>query len=157
GPAGIAARRPAVSHGGQCTHRCPPERGRRRALPRRARPGGIRSGRPAVPALIHASLWDEEPAVRLGAAVALWKIDHKGPLVLDVLIRALGDANELICWIAAECLGQMGSAAREAVPVLRQALGRDFRVSLIKTGVRLALEHIEPRTPPSDAPHRRAK
>src|SRR5262249_31713808 len=28
-------------------------------------------GRPALPALIHVSLWDEEPAVRLGAAMAL--------------------------------------------------------------------------------------
>jgi HEAT repeat protein len=106
-----------------------------------------RNGRPAVPALIHASLWDEEPAVRVGAAMALWKIDQKGPLVLHVLTEALGDANELICWVAAECLGQMGPAAREAVPALRQALRRDFRLSLIMTGVRLALERIDPRAP----------
>ena len=100
--------------------------------------------RPAVSALIRASLWDEEPAVRVGAATALWKIDRKGPLVLHVLTEALGDANELICWVAAECLGQIGPAAREAVPALRQALRRDFRLSLVKTGVRLALERIDP-------------
>src|SRR5262249_1513076 len=93
-------------------------------------------GRPAVPALIHASLWDEEPAVRVGAAVALWKIDRKGPLVLHVLTKALDDVNELICWVAADCLGQMGPAAREAAPALRQALRRDFRLSLIKAAVR---------------------
>ena len=99
----------------------------------------------AVPALIHASLWDEEPGVRLEAAVALWKIDeHTTPLVLDVLINALGDANELICWIAAEHLGQMGRAARESGPALRQALRRDFRINLVKTGVSLALERIGP-------------
>jgi HEAT repeat protein len=103
------------------------------------------AGRPGVPALIHASLWDEDPAIQLGAAMALWKIDpDKGPLVLHVLIRALDDANELICWIAVEGLGQMGPAAREAVPALRQALQRDFRVSLIKTGVIHALERIGP-------------
>ena len=102
------------------------------------------AGQPGVPALIHASLWDEEPVVRLEASMALWKIDHSGPLVLYVLSKALDDANELICWIAADCLGQMGPAAREAVPALRQALQRDFRISLIKTGVRLALERIEP-------------
>jgi HEAT repeat protein len=104
-------------------------------------------GRPAVPALIHASLWDEEPAVRLGAAMALWKIDRNGPLVLHVLTEALGDANELICWVAAEGLGQMGPAAREAVPALRQALGRDFRLSLARMAVRLALERIAPQAP----------
>jgi HEAT repeat protein len=102
------------------------------------------AGRPAVPALIHASLWDEEPSVRVGAAMALWKIDRKGPLVLHVLIKALDDANELICWIAVECLGQIGPAAREAVPALRQALQRDFRLSLIKTAVIFALERLQP-------------
>jgi HEAT repeat protein len=105
-------------------------------------------GRSAVPDLIHASLWDEEPAVRMGAAMALWKIDnHREPLVLQVLTKALGDANELICWIAAEGLGQMGPAAREAIAALRQALQRDFRLSLARTGVRLALERIEAQTP----------
>jgi HEAT repeat protein len=102
------------------------------------------AGRPALPALIHASLWDEEPAVRVGAAMALWKIDRKGPPVLYVLIKALDNANELICWIAVECLGQIGPAAREAVPALRQVLERDFRLSLIKTAVMLALERIQP-------------
>jgi HEAT repeat protein len=100
---------------------------------------------PAVPALIHASLWDEEPAVRVAAAVALWKIDdYKGPLVLDVLTRALGDESELICWIAAECLGHMGPAAREAVPALQQALRKGYRLSLVTKSVRLALERIDP-------------
>jgi HEAT repeat protein len=104
-------------------------------------------GRPAVSALVSASHWDEEPAVRVGAAMALWKIDRKGPLVLHVLTEALGDANELICWVAAEGLGQIGPAARDAVPALRQALRRNFRLSLVKTGVRLALERIEPQAP----------
>jgi HEAT repeat protein len=101
------------------------------------------AGRPAVPRLIRAALWDDDPAVRVEAAMALWKIDRKGPLVIPALVGALDDANELICWIAAEYLGQMGPAAREAVPALRQAMHRDFRLSLIKTGVMLALERID--------------
>ena len=109
-----------------------------------------RDGRPAVPDLIHASLWDEEAAVRLGAAMALWKIGRKGPLVLTVLTEALGDANELVCWVAAECLGQMGPEAREAVPALRQALRRGYRLSIVKTGVRLALERIDPQAAADD-------
>jgi HEAT repeat protein len=101
------------------------------------------AGRPAVPGLIRAALWDEDPAVRVEAAMALWKIDRKGPLVIPALVGALDDSNELICWIAAEYLGQMGPAAREAVPALRQALHRDFKLSLIKTGLMLALERID--------------
>jgi HEAT repeat protein len=102
------------------------------------------AGRPAVPGLIRAALWDEDPAVRLVASMALWKVDRKRPLVLPALIKALNDANELICWIAVEFLGQMGPAAQEAVPALQQTLQRDFRISLIKTGVLLALERIDP-------------
>ena len=77
--------------------------------------------------------------------MALWKIDDRRvALVLHVLTSALIDANELICWIAAECLAQMGPAAREAVPALRQALRRNYRLSAVPAGVRLALERIDP-------------
>jgi HEAT repeat protein len=102
------------------------------------------AGRPAVPGLIRAALWDEDPAVRLVASMALWKVDRKGPLVVPALIKALDDANELICWIAVEFLGQMGPAAQKAVPALQQTLQRGFRIPLIKTGVILALERIVP-------------
>lgn len=101
-------------------------------------------GRSASPALIDTSFWDPDPAVRVEAAMALWKIDRKLPLVLQVLIKALDDANELICWIAAERLAQLGSVAGEAIPALRQALRRDFRISLVKKALLLALECIDP-------------
>ena len=105
-----------------------------------------REARPAVAVLTHAALWDEDPAVRVEAAVALWKIDrNKAPLVIPALIRALGDANELICWIAADCLGQMGPAAWAAVPALRQTLQRPFKAALIKKGMVLALQRIDAR------------
>jgi HEAT repeat protein len=103
-----------------------------------------RTARSAVSALIHTALWDEDPAVRVEAAVSLWKIERKGPLVIPVLSEALAAENELICWMAADALGQIGPEAREAVPALRRALQRDFKVSLIKTGVILALERIDP-------------
>jgi HEAT repeat protein len=101
-------------------------------------------GRPASAALIHTSLWDTDAAVRVEAAMAVWKIDGKLPLVLQVLVKALDDDNELICWIAAERLAQLGSVAGEAIPALRQALHRDFRISLVKKAILLALERIDP-------------
>jgi HEAT repeat protein len=102
-------------------------------------------GRPAVAALTHTSLWDEDPAVRVEAAMALWKIDRKLPLVLHVLTNALEDANELICWIAAERLAQLGPVAREAVPALRKAMKRDLRVSHQESGVSRPGTHRSPR------------
>jgi HEAT repeat protein len=103
-------------------------------------------GRLAVPALIHACLRDGEPAVRVEAAMALWKIDdQKAPLTVRILVEALADPSEMICWVATECLGQMGPAAAAAAPALRRALRRPFRLALVKEGVRLALERIVPR------------
>jgi HEAT repeat protein len=103
-----------------------------------------RAAQPSVPALIHAALWDEDPAVRVEAAMALWKIDRKGPLVIPALIEALANNNELICWIAADYLGQIGPEARQAVPALQQVLRRPFKMALIRKGVALALERIDP-------------
>jgi HEAT repeat protein len=94
--------------------------------------------------LTHAALWDEDSAVRVGAALALWKIDrNKAPLVIPALTGALGDANELVCWMAADALGQIGPAAQEAVPSLRQALRRPFKMALVGRGVALALRRID--------------
>jgi HEAT repeat protein len=103
------------------------------------------AARPALPALIHGALWDENPAVRVEAAVALWKIDrNKGPLVIPALIKALASNNEFICWMAADCLGQIGPEAGQAAPALQQALRRPFKIALIRKGVALALERIDP-------------
>jgi HEAT repeat protein len=101
------------------------------------------AAQPSVPALIHTARWDENPAVRVEAALALWKIDRKGPLVIPALIEALANRNEFICWMAADSLGQIGPEAREAIPALQQALQRPFKTALIRKGVALALERID--------------
>jgi HEAT repeat protein len=109
------------------------------------------AARPSLPALIHTARWDENPAVRVEAALALWKIDRKGPLVIPALIEALANNNEFICWMAADCLGQIGPEAQEALPALQQALQRPFKISLIRKGVALALERIDPPAPVGSA------
>jgi HEAT repeat protein len=109
--------------------------------------------RPSLPVLIHKALWDENPAVRVEAAVALWKIDrNKGPLVIPALIKALASNNEFICWMAADCLGQIGPEARQAVPALQQALRKPFKMALIKKSLALALERIDTQAADSDGP-----
>ena len=103
-----------------------------------------RDALPAVPNLKHTSLWDSDPAARVEAAVALWKIDaNNGSLVLPILIKALTDANELVCWIAADCLGQMGPDAQPAIPALRLVMARHFKIPLIRLSVAVALRRID--------------
>src|SRR5262245_30227866 len=104
-----------------------------------------RAAEPAVPGLIHAAVWDEDAAVRVAAALALKRIDRGGPLAIHTLTEALGSDNELVCWIAADELGQLGPQAREAVPALQNALRRPFKMALVARGVALALQRIEPR------------
>jgi HEAT repeat protein len=98
----------------------------------------------AVAPLTKVSLYDPDPRVRLEAAVALWKIERRTHGVIPILVRALQQPDELLHWIAADCLGEMGPAASDAVPALVQALGRPINASLIRTGMILALERIDP-------------
>jgi hypothetical protein len=88
--------------------------------------------------------------------MALWKIDRKLPLVLHVLVKALDDANELICWIAAERLGQLGSVACETASALRLALKRDFKIALVKKAILIALERIDPKRDQNQDSERRS-
>jgi HEAT repeat protein len=106
-----------------------------------------RQALPALATLIQVHLWDEHPAVRLEAGVALWKIDHRGALILPNLIKALSDDDEIICWMAADSLARIGPEANAAVPALRQAAQRTFKIGLVKTGVALALQRISAGAP----------
>lgn len=74
-------------------------------------------GAPAVPALIE-TLRDESELVRRNASYALSVI---GAPAVSTLIDAANDPNEAVRVIAIDALGDMGSAAQEAVPTLIQA------------------------------------
>jgi HEAT repeat protein len=95
----------------------------------------------ALPALREA-LATEDHHVRLAVALALWRIAGRAGEALPVLLEALSDpgpGEEGPPWrchfprmphlprtqqAAAEALGQMGAAARSALPALRKALRR---------------------------------
>lgn len=100
-------------------------------------------GYPALPPLIHAAHWDPDPAVRVHAAVAIWKIDHRDRIAVPVLIRALGEPDECLRWVAADCLGDMGADAADALPALRVARSGTYRTPLVREALRLAQERIE--------------
>jgi HEAT repeat protein len=78
---------------------------------------------PAVSALLRL-LDDEDPAVRVAAAAALWRIERhpRATAVLEAMLRA---ADVTGACQAAVALGELGSDARQAVPALVAALGRD--------------------------------
>jgi HEAT repeat protein len=99
--------------------------------------------RAATTALIQA-LRDSDSRVRVQAAVALWRIDRRDRIAVPVLSQALQERDEFLRWIAADCLGEIGADAREAVPLLLQAVRGDFKVALIRKGLLLALERIDP-------------
>jgi HEAT repeat protein len=98
----------------------------------------------AVPALTTCCLRDPDPHVRLEAAVALWRIDRRGARVLPALVQALREEDEVLRWIAADCLGEMGPEAQSAVPALLEALQSPFKARLIRMSLTLALERIDP-------------
>jgi HEAT repeat protein len=106
--------------------------------------------RDAVPALTTALLHDTSSRVRLEAAVAIWRIDRRSVRVLPMLIQALEDRDEVRRWIAADCLGDMGAEAREAIPALQQLLRTPFRSRLIRMSIALALQRIDPDAVPEE-------
>lgn len=99
--------------------------------------------RESVPALLAACLRDADLAVRVQAGAALWRVGRRHVPALPPLIEGLKSGDEVLCWTAADCLGDMGADAAEAVPALREALVNQQR-SLIKTSIALALERIAP-------------
>jgi HEAT repeats len=98
--------------------------------------------REAVSALIPLSQYDPDPRVRVEGAAALWRIDRHPGRVIPTLIESLGVADELVRWVAADCLGDIGPDALAAAPALRAALAKPYRAGLIRVGLQLALERI---------------
>jgi HEAT repeat protein len=84
-----------------------------------------------IPALIEC-LEDRSPHgwwTRLEAAIALWRIDPRADRTLPVLMDLLRDpgARASLATKAAQGLGEMGAAARDALPLLRELAAADVR------------------------------
>jgi HEAT repeat protein len=82
--------------------------------------GLARTGRAAVPALVHA-LEHASPLTREYAATALGEIGPDAGLAVPALIKALQDSDEEVVESVALALGALGEAARDAVPALIEA------------------------------------
>jgi HEAT repeat protein len=96
----------------------------------------------AAAVLIPMTQYDPDPRTRVEAAAALWRIDRRPGRVLVPLTNALADPDELVRWVAADCLREMGPDAAAAVPALEAALTLPYRTGLIRTSVELALDRI---------------
>lgn len=92
--------------------------------------------------LLQTALNDADPVVRLQAAVALYRIDGRVKTVLPLLLRALKDPSDAVCWFAADCLRQIGPVAKEAVPAIRAALAGEGRVALVRRSLELAMQSL---------------
>lgn len=93
-------------------------------------------------AALIASLHDQDLSVRLQAAWALWKIDRRDRVAVPVLIKVLQEGDEFQRWMAADCLGDMGECAADALPALNEARVKPTRAALIRKGIELAIERI---------------
>lgn len=100
--------------------------------------------RSTVPALIPVCLHDPELAVRVQAGAALWRVGRKRLPALNVLVEGLRSGDPFLCWTAADCLGDMGAEAAEAVPDLLEAHAGAQR-TLVRMSIALALERIDPK------------
>ena len=104
--------------------------------------------RAAITSLIRLAMWDSDLRVRVQCAVALWRIDRRDRLSVPVLIEGLQSSDEHIHWIAADCLGDIGPEAREAVGALREALKQPHKAPMIRQSLVLALQRIDPDAEP---------
>ncbi|MCI0456537.1 MAG: HEAT repeat domain-containing protein, partial [Gemmataceae bacterium] len=109
------------------------------------------AARESLPALTTACLRDPDLAVRVQAGAALWRVGRRLLPALPALIEGLRSGDPILCWTAADCLGDMGAEAADAVPALREALAKQQR-ALIATSIALALERIDSKA--ADAPQR---
>jgi len=100
----------------------------------------------AIPALTNRALYDSDARVRVVSAVAIWRIDKRYHRVVPQLIEALKDPDEIIRWVAAECLGDIGPQAQESVSALEAALQLPYRTRLVRMGIETALERVRQTT-----------
>ena len=80
----------------------------------------------AIPQLKRA-LADKDMMVRVYGARALYAVDPNATrMVVDVLTEGLADSDNFVRSAAAKGLGQLGPAARSALPALRRALADEW-------------------------------
>jgi len=97
----------------------------------------------AVPALVSA-LEDGDPLLRLDASFALWQIEPaRVEQTLAILIENLRGSNPFHAYRAAIRLGEMGFAAKSAIPDLEQALQRRYEWDAAHDVVHSALKEVK--------------
>jgi HEAT repeat protein len=108
--------------------------------------------REAVPAL-RTAIGDRSPEVRVEAARALWKVDGQVDPAVKVLVEVLEMKDPSVGPFplsgaqvqAAEYLGEMGPAARLALPVLQRVRADRSQSSDIRNAAARAVEKIDVR------------
>jgi HEAT repeat protein len=83
------------------------------------------AARSAVP-ILRAALDHDNEWVRVHAARALWQAEGRAEVVVPVLIEELRGRPASL--LAIECLGEMGSLARAAIPALRRIVDSEERL-----------------------------
>ncbi len=95
--------------------------------------------------LITNAVEDEDPVVQLGAAWALLQLDPKNADFIEIAVPRLAFGLERpdprVRKLAAETLGQLGSAAAAAVPALAKRIGEDDD-PLVRANCALALAQM---------------
>jgi arylsulfatase A-like enzyme len=86
------------------------------------------SGDASVVRNLHAHLTDENAAVRIAAALALYRL-HTHENVLPYVVREVDSGNPIVGMYALRALEQMGDSARPALPTIRQARSSDYQYS----------------------------
>jgi HEAT repeat protein len=100
------------------------------------------AARPALDSLKQALL-DRDLGVRVQVARAVWLIDHQTAGTIGILTEALTAEDEVLRWMAADCLGDIGPRAEAAVPALESALQANFKIAHVRSGLSIALDRIQ--------------
>jgi hypothetical protein len=72
----------------------------------------------------------------------VWLIDRQTAGAIPILIEALTADDEVLRWMAADCLGDMGPRAAAAIGPLENALKANFQIAHVRTGLSVALDRI---------------
>ena len=107
---------------------------------RKIDPGGGLGTVPLLEGLVN----DPSQTVRLSAAALLWQVDPKNRMARDVLMDTIKGADAAARRDAITQVGEVGLAARDAIPVLSAAL--HDRTHSVHVAAALALWQIDPGT-----------